>query len=155
MPKDRLWKESAAQGGGVLLDLGAHIGDQVLMLFGKPEAVSADVGRERDGQGANDAFTVRLRYPGLTVILGANSLSLPAGPRFHLRGTKGNYWKSGVDPQEAALTKITRIEGPGWGQEAAAAWGTQFRGRLNRFVATIGSTTPGFGMRCWARGRHR
>jgi predicted dehydrogenase len=124
MPKDRLWKESAAQGGGVLLDLGAHIGDQVLMLFGKPEAVSADVGRERDGQGANDAFTVRLRYPGLTVILGANSLSLPAGPRFHLRGTKGNYWKSGVDPQEAALTKITRIEGPGWGQEAAAAWGT-------------------------------
>jgi predicted dehydrogenase len=124
MPKDRLWKESAAQGGGVLLDLGAHIGDQVLMLFGKPEAVSADVGRERDGQGANDAFTVRLRYPGLTVTLGANCLSLPAGPRFHLRGTKGNYWKSGVDPQEAALTKITRIEGPGWGQEPAAAWGT-------------------------------
>ena len=124
MPKDRLWKESAAQGGGVLLDLGAHIGDQVLMLFGKPEAVSADVGRERDGQGANDAFTVRLRYPGLTVILGANSLSLPAGPRFHLRGTKGNYWKSGVDPQEAALNKITRIEDPDWGMEPAAEWGT-------------------------------
>jgi len=124
MPKDRLWKENSTQGGGVLLDLGAHIGDQVLMLFGKPEAVWADVRRERDGQGANDAFTVRLRYPGLIVTLGANSLSLPAGPRFHLRGTKGNYWKSGVDPQEAALTKIARIEDEGWGHEPAADWGT-------------------------------
>ena len=41
-----------------------------------------------------------------------------------MRGTKGNYWKFGVDPQEAALNKITRIEDPAWGQEPAANWGT-------------------------------
>ena len=124
MPKDRLWKESEAAGGGTLLDLGSHLGDQALTLFGKPEAVSADVLRERDGEGANDAFTVRMRYPGLSVTLGANNLSLPAGPRFHVRGTKGNYWKSGLDPQEAALMKITRIDDPAWGQESTANWGT-------------------------------
>jgi predicted dehydrogenase len=124
MPKDRLWKESPAAGGGTLLDLGPHLGDQALTLFGKPEAVSADVLRERDGQGANDAFTIRMRYPSFTVTLGANNLSLPAGPRFHLRGTKGNYWKSGLDPQEAALMKITRIDDPAWGQEPSASWGT-------------------------------
>ena len=45
-----------------------------------------------------EAFTLRLRYPRLTVVLGANSLSTPPRPRFHLRGTKGNYTKLGLDP---------------------------------------------------------
>lgn len=124
MPKDRLWKENEVSGGGTLLDLGSHLGDQALTLFGKPEFVSAEILRERDGQGANDAFTIRMRYPGVTVTIGANNLSLPAGPRFHLRGTKGNYWKSGLDAQEAALMKITRIDDPEWGHEPAANWGT-------------------------------
>ncbi len=120
---ERMWKEKTETGGGTLLDLGPHLADQALMLFGLPEAVSADVLREKDGPGVDDAITVRLRYPGLMVTLGANALSLPAGARFHLRGTKGNYWKYGLDPQEAALTKITRIDDPAWGQEPSTAWG--------------------------------
>ncbi len=128
MPADRLWTEDAAAAGGVLLNLGPHLADQALALFGKPEAVSADVLRERDGRGANDSFTVRLRYPALTVTLGSNYLSLPAGPRFHLRGTKANYWKFGLDPQEAALNKVTRIEGPAWGREPQAEWGVLHTG---------------------------
>ena len=118
-PSDRLWKEDPAAGGGVLLDLGTHIADQALTLFGLPEAVAADVLCERDWARANDAFTVRLRYPSFppqrpgsvagdpsfSVVLGANCLSSPPGPRFHLRGTKGNYWKLGLDPQEAGSTK--------------------------------------------------
>jgi predicted dehydrogenase len=159
---ERVWKESAEAGGGKLLDLGPHLVDQALVLFGKPEAVSAEVVREKDGPGVNDAFTIRLRYgdsrvgvsfqdpcqvadslavaatlghqfrdaatreslyPGLIATLGANSLSLSAAARFHLRGTKGSYWKHGVDPQEAALNKITRIDDPAWGQVPAANWG--------------------------------
>ena len=120
----RPWKDDPAQGGGTLLDLGTHLADQALVLFGKPEAVRAEVLRERDGDGSNDSFTVRLRYPRFLVTLGANSLSSLPRPRFHLRGTKGNYWKCGVDPQEAALSKITRIDDPKWGQEPPAAWGT-------------------------------
>jgi scyllo-inositol 2-dehydrogenase (NADP+) len=123
LPKDRVWKNKAALGGGLLLDLGTHLADQALVLFGRPEAVSADVRLERDAAEANDSFTVWLRYPDLLVTLGANALSLPAGPRFHLRGTQGNYWKHGVDPQEAALNKVTRIDDPAWGREPAAEWG--------------------------------
>jgi scyllo-inositol 2-dehydrogenase (NADP+) len=123
LPADRVWKNDPAHGGGLLLDQGTHLADQALVLFGKPESVSADVRRERDGADANDSFTVRLRYPGFLVTLAANSLSLPARPRFHLRGTQGNYWKLGVDPQEAALNKVTRIEDPAWGHEPAADWG--------------------------------
>jgi predicted dehydrogenase len=159
---ERLWKESPEAGGGKLLDLGPHLVDQALDLFGKPEGVSAEVVREKDGPGVDDAFTIRLRYgdsrvgvsfpdscqvadslvvastsgdrfrdaanresqyPGFIVTLGANSLSLPAAPRFHLRGTKGGYLKNGVDPQEAALKRITQITDPAWGQEPAANWG--------------------------------
>ena len=122
-PTDRLWKEDPAS-GGVLLDLGTHIGDQALTLFGKPEAVAADVVREREWARASDGFNIRLRYPGFKVVLGANCLSLPARPRFHLRGTKGNYWKWGLDPQEAALNLITRIGDEPWGREPEAEWGT-------------------------------
>jgi len=122
-PTNRLWKEDPAQGGGVLLDLGTHLADQALALFGKPDTVSADILCERAWARANDAFTLRLRYPGFTVVLGANSLSTPPGPRFHLRGDRGIYIKSGLDPQEAALNKVTRISDPNWGQEPPAEWG--------------------------------
>jgi predicted dehydrogenase len=122
-PTDRLWKEDPAS-GGVLLDLGTHLADQALVLFGNPEAVSAEVLCERDWARACDSFTLRLIYPGFSVVLGANCLTTPPRPRFHLRGTKGNYWKSGLDPQEAELNKITRIDDPDWGNEPATEWGT-------------------------------
>ena len=119
---ERLWKEDV-DSGGMLQDLGPHLVDQALALFGKPEAVSAEVLRERDGAGPNDSFTIRLRYPDLIVTVASNLLSLPAGPRFHLRGTRGGYVKYGVDPQEAALTKITRIDDLAWGQEPSVRVG--------------------------------
>jgi scyllo-inositol 2-dehydrogenase (NADP+) len=123
-PSGRLWKEDPSQGGGALLDLGPHLADQALLQFGKPEAVSADVRRERDGAGSVDAFTLRLRYPNLSVTLASSALAALARPRFHLRGTKGNYWKWGLDLQEAELGKITRIDNPAWGVEPPSHWGT-------------------------------
>ncbi len=117
------WKNDPAQ-GGLLLDLGTHLADQPLALFGKPEAVSAEVKRERDGEGSNDSFTIRLRYPDLSVVVSANTLSSLERPRYHLRGTRGNYWKRGVDPQEAALAQVARIGDGPWGQEPPADWGT-------------------------------
>lgn len=118
----RAWKDDPDQ-GGILLDLGTHIADQALTLFGKPEAVGAEVLRERDGEGPNDSFTMRLHYPGFLVTLGANSLSALARPRFHLRGTQGNYWKWGLDLQEEALNKVVRITASKWGEEPPAHWG--------------------------------
>lgn len=118
----RAWKEDPDE-GGILLDLGTHIADQALELFGKPEAVGAEVLRERDGNGPNDSFTIRLHYPAFLVTLGANVLSSLARPRFHLRGTQGNYWKWGLDLQEAELNKVTRITSSHWGEEPEGHWG--------------------------------
>jgi predicted dehydrogenase len=111
----------------LLLDLGTHLVDQALVLFGKPLGVSAEVDRERDGEGSNDAFTIRLRYAGhhsgFRVTLGANMLSSIPGFRYSLRGTKGSFRKHGVDPQEAALGKITHIASSTWGHEPVSEWG--------------------------------
>jgi scyllo-inositol 2-dehydrogenase (NADP+) len=120
----RGWKEEPEQ-GGILLDLGTHLVDQALTLCGLPGSIGAEVLRERDGEGANDSFTIRLHYlTGAAVTLSANYLSSLARPRFHLRGTKENYWKWGLDIQEEALTKITRIASPEWGKEPPDHWGT-------------------------------
>ncbi|MGA3031832.1 MAG: Gfo/Idh/MocA family oxidoreductase [Terracidiphilus sp.] len=115
---ERLWKEDV-DSGGMLQDLGPHLVDQALVLFGMPEAVSAEALRERDGAGPNDSFIIRLRYSNLNVTVASNLLSLKAGPRYRLRGTRGGYVKKGVDPQEAALNKVTRIDDPNWGREPA------------------------------------
>ena len=120
----RAWKEEAEQ-GGILLDLGTHVVDEALMLFGLPSSVGAEVGRERDSDGANDSFTIRLHYlTGFAATLGANCLSSQPRPRVHLRGTRGNYRKWGLDSQEEALNKITKITDPDWGKEPKENWGT-------------------------------
>ena len=120
----RAWKEESDQ-GGILWDLGTHLVDQALVLFGLPASVGAEIRRERDGDGANDSFTLRMHYmTGFSVTLGANCLSSLARPRFHLRGTRGNFWKWGLDPQEDALNQITRIADANWGRESADRWGT-------------------------------
>lgn len=137
------WKNDAEQGGGVLLDLGTHLIYVALVLFGKPEGVSAEVDRERDGEGADDSFTIRLRYAGLRVTLGSNMLSSPAGPRFVLRGTHGNFRKSGLDPQEAELNKITRIDSPHWGEEPPEQWGTLTLAADGAMVTRTVETVPG------------
>ena len=137
----RPWKDDLAQGGGVLIDLGTHLVDQAMLLCGKPLGVSAEVLRERDGEGSDDAFTVRLRYERCFVTLGANNLSSAVGARFHLRGTRGNFRKKGIDPQEAALNKITRIDAANWGQEPSSDWGLLYvdveGGMVSRPVASL------------------
>lgn len=119
----RLWKEEPAS-GGLLLDIGTHLADQALALLGSPEAVYGEVRRERAGAGANDSFDIRLRYAELQYTISANLLSTLARPRFHVRGTAGNYWKWGLDGQEAALNRVKRIEAADWGIEPQESWGT-------------------------------
>jgi len=122
-PARRPWKNDPSE-GGLLLDIGTHLADQALELFGLPHAVSADLARERDGDGAIDSFIVQLKYERFCVTLSANVLSTLVRPRFHLRGTQGNYWKWGLDAQEAELNRITKIANPYWGRESTENWGT-------------------------------
>jgi len=108
------WREGKEPGAGILYDLGPHLIDQALVLFGKPEAVFAQVRCERDGSVADDAFDLALRYDGLKVLLRASMLSAVARPRFLLQGTKGSYVKYDLDEQERLLKSGVRPLDPNW-----------------------------------------
>lgn len=102
--RDR-WRERAGPGAGAWFDLGPHLLDQALQLFGLPLAVNADIGVQRQGAGADDYFHVTLRYPTLRVILHGSLLAAAADLRMAVHGTKGSFVKLGLDAQEDALKR--------------------------------------------------
>lgn len=95
------WKE--ARPGGAWLDLGPHLVDQALALFGPPLGVWADMGELRSGAPAPDYFHAVLRYSGMRAILHSSKLVRDNGLRFAVHGTGGSWIKHGLDPQEAAV----------------------------------------------------
>lgn len=117
------WQEQNLPGNGLVHDLGAHLADQALVLFGTPEAVTEDIRYDRDQTAVNDGFAIHLHYPRLRVSLYASLLACAAGPRFVAHGTDGSYVKYGLDPQEPALKGGAVLGGPHWGEEPEAAWG--------------------------------
>ena len=109
------WRERDQPGSGLWYDLGPHLLDQALQLFGMPEAVFADIAVQRDGAMAADYFNVLLRYPRLRVVLHAGSLVPGQQLRFAAHGTRASYMKHGLDPQENALRKGEIPGQAGWG----------------------------------------
>jgi len=106
------WREQAGPGGGLWLDLGSHLVDQVLELFGPPTAINLDLMTQRDAAVSNDGFHAQLRYPdGLRVVLHATTLAASPGPTFLIHGTRGSFLKTGLDPQEDALKAGQRPDG--------------------------------------------
>jgi scyllo-inositol 2-dehydrogenase (NADP+) len=97
------WKERDEPGAGILHDLGSHLIDQALVLFGLPERVRADLRRQRPGSAVDDYFAVELDYGRLRARLQAGMLVRRPGPHFAVHGTRGSFVKYGLDPQEAAL----------------------------------------------------
>lgn len=128
-PSLKIWKESGERpGGGLLYDLGSHLIDQALALFGVPQTISADIRIDRDVGLTDDAFDIRLAYIGeteknLSVLLRSTMTAAIPGPRFTLHGTQGSYVKFGLDPQEPAIEAGIQIGSPGWGDEPESAWG--------------------------------
>ncbi len=122
-PKREVWRESGGPGGGTLFDLGSHLIDQALTLFGKPESIFATVRVDRDNGAADDVFDITVLYPRLTAYLRASSLAKAAGARFTLHGTQGSFVKFGLDPQEDALKSGASFDSPGFGHEPEEAWG--------------------------------
>ena len=119
------WKEKKGEGTGLLYDLGSHLIDQALTLFGKPRALYADTRIQRERGEEIDSFEVLLFYENLKVTLKAGSLVRIPFPRFTLLGTRGTYTKYGLDPQEAALRsgKIPK-QCADWGEENESSYGT-------------------------------
>jgi scyllo-inositol 2-dehydrogenase (NADP+) len=119
------WKERPAPGSGVFFDLGPHLVDQALQLFGPPEHVLADIRIEREGSLTEDAFDLTLYYKnGLRAILMASMLAPDPRPHYRVRGTRGVYVKQTLDPQEALLRGDHPAMGDAWGVEPEKDWGT-------------------------------
>jgi scyllo-inositol 2-dehydrogenase (NADP+) len=111
------WREQPGPGAGLLADLGPHMIDEILQLFGMPDAISADILAQRPGASVDDYFDLRLDYDSRRVCLRASSLVSDPRPRFAVHGSGGSFVKHGLDPQEAQLKAGMDPRDPGFGIE--------------------------------------
>ncbi len=131
-PRAGTWKETQSEENGILLDLGPHLVDQALVLFGQPGTLTASVRNDRDTTAIEDAFDITLTFEHdghiLRAELGATVLAADPQPRYLLQGTRGSYRKSGVDPQEPTIIAGAHVpaldSNTDWLTENQDAWGT-------------------------------
>ena len=117
------WKEEQGPGSGILYNLGSHMLDQVLALFGMPVEVDARVGIQRPNGKVEDFYDIRMQYKDFHAIVKSSYLVREATPRYILHGTDGSFIKYGIDPQEQSL-KDGKVPGTsGWGTDAKELWG--------------------------------
>ncbi len=121
--KEGSWKEENRPGTGILYNLGSHLIDQALVLFGKPKAVFADVRIIRTNGEVPDMFELILAYPEVKVSLKASYLVRRKSPKFLVYGTLGSFVKYGEDPQEAALKQGRYPNEATWGEESQENYG--------------------------------
>ncbi len=122
------WREGTAPGAGLWYDLGPHLVDQALQLFGYPQSVGADLATLRDDAKAVDYFHVLLDYERLRVVLHASTLAADPGARFTLHGTRGSYVKRGLDVQEDALKAGRPPRSARWGEDPQSGLLTRAEG---------------------------
>jgi predicted dehydrogenase len=125
-PRADAWREFAApeEAGGLLFDLGSHLIDQAMVLFGPPRAVYAELPLRRAGALVDDDAFVALTFEqGITAHLWMSVVARILGPRFRIAGLRGSYEKYGLDPQEDALRLGMRPGDEGWGTEPRERWG--------------------------------
>ncbi len=147
-PRLGVWRESGGPGGGILFDLGPHLVDQALTLFGTPRTIAANVRIERDDAVVDDAWDIFLEYERpqpLAVLLRSTLTACTPGPRYVLHGTRGSFVKWGIDPQEDQLKAGMRFDSPGFGEEPESAWGElKICGGETRRVKTARGDYRGF-----------
>lgn len=137
------WKEESAPGTGILYNLGSHMLDQVLVLFGMPLEVDARMGTQRPGGRVDDYYDIRLQYKGFHSIVKSSYLVREAGPRYTLHGTAGSYVKYGLDPQEQALKEGKHPGNTSWGSEPEEFWGKLNTTLGNLHIVGRVETIPG------------
>ncbi|MFJ4278867.1 Gfo/Idh/MocA family oxidoreductase [Streptomyces massasporeus] len=119
------WRESGdpAEIGGLLYDLGSHVVDQALVLFGPAASVYAETDIRRPGAETDDDTFIAITHTGgVRSHLYVSATTAQLGPRFRVLGSSAGYVKYGLDPQEAALRDGLR-PGPDWGAEPESLWG--------------------------------
>ncbi len=134
------WKEDA----GIFVDLGPHLIDQALHLFGKPLSVSTKTEVQRTNAKAVDYFEVSLNYPNFKAFLSAGMLYETPRPRFELVGTEGTFAKFGLDPQENCLKAGQIPCGKDWGKEPEENWGTLKTSTKTEKIPTENGNYPAY-----------
>ena len=113
IPRNR-WRENAGPGSGIFWDLGPHLIDQALQLFGEPKEVSASIQTLRENGQSDDTFDVTLHYSDKVVKLGSSAFQAGATLRYDLQGTKGSFRKFYLDPQEDQLREGLSFDDASW-----------------------------------------
>jgi predicted dehydrogenase len=142
-----IWRaESPSEGGGLLLDLGTHLVDQALILFGPVESVYGEVAVVRDGHvGEDDAFVALSHASGVLSHLRVSALTAAPGPRMRVLGTAGAFVIDGLDGQEDALRAGRRPDdGSPWGRAPESAWGRLSRGEDVSAIPSARGDWPAF-----------
>lgn len=132
------WKEEAGGGTGLLGDLGSHMIDQALQLFGLPDALQADLARQRAEAKVEDYFALTLYYGSMRAVLSASTLVSSPRLRFAVHGTEGSFLKYGLDPQEEQLKGGLVPGAPGYGCDPEP-------GKIVRPDGTVRQVAPGEG----------
>jgi scyllo-inositol 2-dehydrogenase (NADP+) len=130
------WRDMALPGSGVLFDLGTHLVDQAIALFGRPRSVTATLLNQRHAAVIDDYFNLELDYGRTQVLLRACMLAATPGPRYRLCGSRGTYVKHGPDPQVAMLKAGRAPGGSGWGEEDPELYGYLSDGHTQTPVKT-------------------
>lgn len=141
------WRERGdpAEAGGVLFDLGSHLIDQALVLFGPATRVYAEIARRRpDVEVDDDAFVAVTHASGVTSHLWTSLVAAEDSGRFRVLGSRAAYVKSGLDGQEAELRAGGRAGGPGWGEEPRERWGRLGAGESWRTIPTEPGAWPAY-----------
>jgi len=141
------WRESGdpAEAGGLLFDLGAHLIDQALQLFGPVRAVHAELDRRRPGVLVDDdAFVALTHASGTRSHLWMSKVAAARGPRFRVLGERAAFTKYGLDGQEPAMAAGGVPGSPGWGEEPSDRWGVLGEDGATRPVPTEAGDYPRF-----------
>jgi predicted dehydrogenase len=117
------WKEAQTHGSGIFYDMGSHLIDQALYLFGVPNEIFADLRVQRKEGAAIDNFELKLYYERLKVSLKGSMLANVARPQFALFGERGCFIKHGMDIQEKDIRNGKRPGSTDWGMEPESMWG--------------------------------
>ncbi len=120
------WREQEGEATGIFYDLGSHLIDQVLHLFGAPQALTANCTNLRENSSVTDYFQVMLHYDNMEVVLKSSPFSASPNLRFQLQGEQGNYLKYGLDPQEQQLRDGVALTAPAFGIEPPVNYGIKY-----------------------------
>jgi len=120
------WKENPETGTGNIYNLGTHLIDQALHLFGMPDYLCADIDKLRDHAKVDDYFNINLYYPRMKIRLHSSYLCKKNDTRFIIHGTNGSYSKQGFDMQEDLLKAGNLPQGENWGKEVEKNYGTLY-----------------------------